>query len=78
MAVRPSRYDSNRANVAVFDWEKKGKVALDPGKFLRDGDRYRLMDPKDFFGKPVLSGVYKGEPIRVTVAAEFAAFVLVK
>lgn len=78
VVVRRSKYDPNRAHVAVFNWERKGRVALRPGKFLADGDRYRLMSPTDFFGKPVLSGTYKGEPIPAPVRGEVAAFVLLK
>jgi len=51
---------------------------VDGSAFLRRGDRFRLMDPRDFYGKPVLAGTYRGKPIRVPVAGEFAAFVVMK
>jgi hypothetical protein len=37
-----------------------------------------LMSPRDFYGKPVLMGVYRGQPFPVPTNGEFAAFVLVK
>jgi len=36
------------------------------------------MNPRYFFGKPVLSGLYDGSPIRVPAAGEFAALVLLR
>ncbi len=76
--LRVNRYDPHRANVSIFNWAKKPAVDLPPGTFLSRGDKYRLMDPRDFFGKPVVTGTYDGKPIRVPVDGEFAALVLLK
>jgi hypothetical protein len=76
--LRPNKYDSARANLALFNWAKKPVVEVDPGAFLKSGETYRLMNPRDFFGKPALTGTYDGKPIRVPVSGEFAAFVLLK
>jgi len=76
--LRPNRYDPNRANVAIFNWARKPGVELAPEPFLRPGDGYRLLDPRDFFGQPVLAGTFDGAPIRVPMESEFGAFVLVK
>jgi hypothetical protein len=76
--VRPSRYDHDRANVAVFNWERQPTVAVAATPFLKPGDKYRLMDPRRFFGAPVLAGVHDGKAIKIPVAGEFAAFVLFK
>ena len=78
IVLRPNRYDPNRANLAVFNWAKKPAVEVLPKSFLKAGDAYRLMNPREFFGKPVLSGTFDGKPIRVPVDGEFAAFVLLK
>jgi hypothetical protein len=78
IVFRPNKYDSQRANLAIFNWEKKEKVAVDTGDFLKAGDRYRLMDPRDFYGKPVHSGLADGKVIRVPMSTEFAAYVLLK
>lgn len=76
--LRPNRYDPNRANLAVFNWAKKPAVDLPPNSFLKPGDKYRLMDPRDFFGRPVVAGTFDGKPIPLPIAGEFAAFVLLK
>jgi hypothetical protein len=78
VVVRPNRYDPNRANVAIFNWAKRDRVELSPGKTLAPGDSYRLMNPRDFFGPPVLAGRYDGQPISVPVQGELAALVLLK
>ena len=68
--------DSNRANLAILNLDRKPAVAIDAGSFLKPGDRYRFMDPRQFYGSPVLSGVYRGGTIEVPVSGEFAAFVV--
>ena len=78
VVLRPNKSDPSRAHLAIFNLGKKPAVPVDPGAFLKAGDRYRLMNPKDFFGKPVLAGAYDGEPIAIPVAGEFGAFVLLK
>lgn len=78
VVLRPNKYAPNRANLAIFNWDGQASVGVDAGTFLKSGDTYRLMNPRDFFGPPLLEGTYTGEPIRVPVNGEFAAFVLLK
>ena len=48
-------------------------------QFLKRGDAYRLMDPRDFYGKPLLSGKYDGKAIKVPMKnRKFAVLVLLK
>ena len=75
--VRPNRIDPDRANVAILNWEKKPTVPVNASTLLKHGDRFRLMNPRDFYGKPVIAGEYSG-PIDVPVEGEFAAFVLLR
>lgn len=78
VVLRPNRYDPNRANVAVFNWARQDAVDLSAGSFLAPGDAYRLVNPRDFFGPPVLEGTFEGKPIRMPMQGEFAALVLLK
>lgn len=77
VVLRINKYDPQRANLAVFNWEKKPEVAVDTGAFLKAGERYRLLNPCDFYGKPVAAGTAEGKTLRVPVAGEFGAFVLI-
>jgi hypothetical protein len=36
------------------------------------------LDPKDFFGKPLLEGTADAQPIRVPMKDEFAPFVMIR
>ena len=76
--LSPNRYDPNRANLAVFNWARKPTVDLLPHKFLEPGDKYRLVNSRESFGRPVLAGRFDGRAIRLPVRGEFAAFVLLK
>jgi hypothetical protein len=76
--LRPSKYDPRRAHLAVFNWDKKPTVSVDAKAFFKAGDRYRLLDPRSFFGKPLRTGTYDCKAIAVPVASEFAAFVMIK
>jgi hypothetical protein len=78
VVVRPNQYDPYRANVAVFNWDKNAMIAIDASLFLRPGDRFRLLNPRELYGHAVVEGESTGAPIVVPVAGEFAAFVLLK
>ncbi|MDP6542443.1 MAG: right-handed parallel beta-helix repeat-containing protein [Phycisphaerae bacterium] len=48
-------------------------------QFLKRGSPYRLMDPQNFYGKPLLKGTYDGKAIKVPMKGrKFAAFVLIR
>jgi len=76
--LRPNRYDPRRAHLALFNWDRQPAVAVDLSSWLKRGQRYRLLDPRDFYGKPVHAGTSNGRPIQVPMEGEFAAFVLMK
>jgi len=76
-ALLPNRYDPQRANVAIFNWAKQPAVDLDVTPLLKPGEAFRLLDPRDFFGKPLVEGTVAGNSIRVPMSGEFAAMVLV-
>ena len=73
----PNRYDPDRAHLAVYNGKK---AAAGPGRrlgFLKPGEPFRLMDPRDFFGKPVLTGTCSVRR-HVPMTGEFAPFVLLE
>ena len=76
--VRANKYDENRAHVAIYNWTGKD-AGVDLKQFLKPGDAYRLMDPRGFYGKPVLSGTYDGKAISVPMKnRKFAALILLR
>jgi len=56
----PNKYDPRRANVAIYNGAKAEKVAVDVEKFLKPGDNFRVVAPRDFFGEPVFKGLSRG------------------
>jgi hypothetical protein len=76
--LRPNRYDPSRAHLVIFNWGGNPTVDVAPGDFLRPADTFRLLNPRDLFGQPVVAGPFDGKPIAVPVDGEFAAFVLIR
>ncbi|MCX7046417.1 MAG: hypothetical protein NTX50_13145 [Candidatus Sumerlaeota bacterium] len=74
----PNKYDPTRAHLAIFNWTKASEVKASTAPFLKSGENYRLLDPKDFYGKPVFEGKCDGETIAVPMKTEFVAFVILK
>ena len=74
----PNRFDPKRANLAIFNWEKKEKVEVPVKPFLQNGDPFYLVNPEDFFDKPVFQGVCRGDTIELPMKGEFTAFVILK
>lgn len=67
--VRASSYDTNRANVILYNWSGGATIAFDPSAFLANGDTYELRSAQDPFGTPALSGTYTSGDLTVTVNA---------
>ena len=63
--VRPNRYEPGRANLIVYNWDRKPEVEVDLKGVLKAGARYRVASAQDFFGKPVCEGVFDGKPVRL-------------
>jgi hypothetical protein len=64
--VRPNRYDPSRANIAIYNWDDEPAVRVDLSSVLSDGAMYEVLDVQDYFGPPVLTGVYRaGERVEI-------------
>jgi hypothetical protein len=74
----PSRYDPNRAHLAVYNGAKAAGVQVRVAPFLKPGDKFRVFDSKDLFGKPLVEGACAGEAITVPMNGPFAALVVRK
>lgn len=78
VALHLDEYDPNRISLTICDWDAKGAVEVDFTNYLKPGDSYRIMDPRDFWGKPLLTGQYGGKPVTVPVGGRFKAFIVVR
>ncbi len=63
--VRPNRYEPGRANIVVYNWDNSGKVAVDVRSVMDAGVAYEVRNAEDFFGPPVLTGVFDGQSLQL-------------
>ncbi|MEZ4272388.1 MAG: sugar-binding protein [Myxococcota bacterium] len=61
--IRPNKYESGRAHITVFNWANKAQVSVSLNSFLQTGRSFEIRDAENFFGSPVLSGVYDGKTV---------------
>ena len=61
--VRPNQYVPGRANVIVYNWGKASVVEIDLSSVLQPGDHYEIVSAMDFYGEPLIDGVFDGQLI---------------
>jgi len=79
VATRPNKYDHRRFDLAVFRQAKERPEFIDIGGLpdgCKRGDSFRLLDPRDFYGKPVVGGKFDGKRIEIPMKGQAAAFVV--
>ncbi|UCG57748.1 MAG: right-handed parallel beta-helix repeat-containing protein [Phycisphaerales bacterium] len=74
----PNRFDENRAHLVIYNWAKAKKVEVRAERFLKDGEPFRLKDPKDFHGPAVARGKCRAGKITAPAESEFAVFVVLR
>jgi hypothetical protein len=68
ITVRPNRYERGRANIVVYNWDQAPAVRVDVGGILDSGTAFEVRDAQNFFGSPVLRGVYRNTPLEIPLA----------
>jgi len=63
--VRPNKYEAKRANVIIYNWNLLPTVFVDLSSVLSPGDQYTIQDAQNFYGPPVQTGVYSGNPVAI-------------
>jgi len=76
--LRPNKYDGDRAHLAVLNWTDADRIAVRVDGLLRDGDTFRLMNPYDVYGTPVVEGTVRNGTIIAPLKADFTAYVLLR
>lgn len=69
--IRPNKYEDDRANIVVYNWEKKDSVAVDVGAILEHGDNYEVRNGQNYYSAPLLKGTYSGENLVLPMSAGF-------
>lgn len=63
--VRPNPHEKGRAHIAVLNPAKHAEVEVDLSRVLQPGQDFRVVSVKDFYGKPIVTDTYDGQPIRL-------------
>jgi len=63
--VRPNAYEPGRANIAIYNWDLKKAVPVDLSMVLKPSEGFEIRDAQNYFGEPVVQGVYDGKPVSV-------------
>ncbi len=61
--VQPNQYDHKKATITVLNPEEKPTINVDLSAVLPKNTRFKLIDYQNYYGKPVLEGIYKGGTI---------------
>jgi hypothetical protein len=72
--VRPNAYEPGRANITIYNWDRRRTVSVDVSSVLATGQAFEVRNVQDFFAPPVLTGTYASGSITLpmtglTVAA---------
>jgi Right handed beta helix region len=63
--VRTNLFETGRATIIVYNWDRLDNVAVDVSAALTVGSGFEVHNAQDFFGPPVLSGTYTGQPLEL-------------
>ena len=71
--IRPNTYEPGRAHIVIFNWDLRSSVAVDLSSVVTPGARYEIRDAQNFFGNPVVTGVYSGGTVNLPMTGLTAA-----
>ena len=66
--IRPNQYEPGRATITVYNWDLLDSVSVDLASLLTVGTAFEIRNAQNFFGAPVVSGIYAGGAISIPTA----------
>ena len=66
--VRKNQYEAGRANIAVYNWDRKSFVDVDLASIVPRGAVYEVRNAQDYFGAPLVAAVYDGGLVRIPLS----------
>jgi Concanavalin A-like lectin/glucanases superfamily/Purple acid Phosphatase, N-terminal domain len=71
--LRPNPYDTNRANLTIYNWNLLNTVSVDVSTFnLRPGDQYAIRNALNYYGD-VITGTYTGGQLNIPMTGRTVA-----
>lgn len=65
--VRANQYEQGRGHIAIYNWGGAERVPVDLSEVLDKGQRFRIHNARDPFGKAIHDGIYDGSAIEIPV-----------
>jgi hypothetical protein len=67
--IRPNRYERGRANITIFNWLRRAAVEVSLSETgLPRGARFEIRDAQNYFGRPLVAGVYDGKRVSIPMS----------
>lgn len=73
ITVRPNAHEKGRAQIAVINPESLPQVDVDLSSVLSNGQKYRIVSVKNFYGPAVVTGTADGKPVTIPMSPVAAA-----
>jgi hypothetical protein len=68
VVVRANQYEPGRANIAIYNFDLNPSVTVNLSTTaLQDGDPFEIRDVQDYFGMPVVTGIYNANNPNVII-----------
>lgn len=62
--IRPNQYEPGRSHIVVYNWALLDQVSIDlKTSGLLQGQSFEVFDAQNFYGSPLLSGQFTGQPV---------------
>jgi hypothetical protein len=71
--VRPNAYETGRANITIFNWALQSSVAVNLDGVAYPGGAFEIRNAQNFFGAPVVTGVFSGGTVNIPMTGLVAA-----
>jgi hypothetical protein len=68
VAVKRNSLESGRAHIIVYNWDRAPKVQVDLADVLKKGQRFRIVSAQNYYGTPVVAGIFDGAAVSLPMA----------
>jgi len=67
--VRPNKYERGRANIVIYNWDRRDRIAVNLNGVLTRGKSYEIRDVQNFYNPdPVARGLFLGNDVLVPMS----------
>ena len=63
--IRPNAHEKGRANIVILNPAGSPEVPVSLSSVLENGQAFRIVSVKDYYGPALVSGIYRGEDVSI-------------